>query len=118
MTLYDKHGIPVAYSEDNEYIYLFTGKPAAYFYGNTVYGFNGHQFGWVENGWIRDLQGRCAFFSENATGSGPTKPAKHVTPVKSVKCVKPVKCARHAKRAKAANSVGWSELSGIQFFNQ
>ena len=118
MTLYDRNGRPPAYSEDDEHIYLFTGQPVAYFHENAVYGFNGHQFGWFENGWVRDLNGKCVFFSENSCGSGPAKPAKYAKPAKSAKYAKPAKCARYAKYAKAASAVSWSELSGIQFFNQ
>lgn len=118
MTLYDRHGTPIAYLEDGECIYLFTGQPVAYFYENTVYGFNGHQFGWFENGWVRDLQGKCIFYTEDASGSGPVKPVKKVTPVKSVKRVKPVKQVRQVRNVKPVNNLSWSQLSGIQFFNQ
>ena len=76
MTFYDSYGTPVAYTEDDESIYLFKGNPVAYFYENKVYGYNGHHFGWYENGWVRDKNGRCVFFTENATGSGPIKPVK------------------------------------------
>lgn len=119
MTLYDSHGKPVAYIyEDNVHIYLFNGQPVAYLYGDAVYGFNGHQLGWFEDGWVRDLYGKCVFFTENATGSGPAKPIKHARPIKGVRHVKPVKCSRHAKVAKAAKSLAWSGLSGEHFFEQ
>lgn len=45
MTFYDSYGTPVAYTEDDESIYLFKGNPVAYFYENKVYGYNGHHFG-------------------------------------------------------------------------
>ena len=118
MTLYDRHGTPTAYSEEGEHIYLFTGQPVAYFYDNTVYGFNGHQFGWFENGWIRDLHGKCVFFTDDARGSGPVKPVKKVKPVKSVKRVKPVKSVKQVRKVRPVTSLNWSELSGVQFFNQ
>ncbi len=118
MILYDKEGTPIAYSEDDEHIFLFTGEPAAYFYENAVYGFNGHQLGWFENGWIRDLDGKCVFYTENASGSGPVKPVKHITPIKHIKHIVPIKHIRQIKRIRAVNSLQWSILSGIQFFNQ
>lgn len=118
MTLYDRSGTPTAYSEDGEHIYLFNGQPVAYFYENTVYGYNGHQFGWFENGWVRDLQGKCVFFSENATGSGPVKPVKKVTPVKSVKRIKPVKHVKQVRKVRPVSSLNWSPLSGTLFFHQ
>lgn len=119
MTFYDLHGKPVAYlSDDGEHIYLFNGKPVAYLYGDTVYGFNGHQFGWYGNGWIRDLNGYCVFFTEHASGSGPIKPIKQIKPIKGIKQIKPIKCIKQIKRIKPINVLAWSPLSGIQFFNQ
>lgn len=32
MTFYSREGAPIAYTEDNETIYLFTGEPVAYLY--------------------------------------------------------------------------------------
>ena len=118
MILYDRNGVPTAYSEDGEHIYLFNGQPVAYFYNDTVYGFKGRQFGWFENGWIRDLQGKCVFFSENASASGPVKPVKRVAPVKSVGRVRPVKGVRQVPKVRCVNSLSWSQLSGKQFFDQ
>lgn len=118
MTFYDLHGKPIAYLYDDIHIYLFSGQPVAYLHDNAVYGFNGHQFGWFENGWIRDLNGYCVFFTENASGSGPVKPVKHVKPAKNARYAKTAKYARHAKRAKAAKMLSWSNLSGEHFFNQ
>ena len=118
MILYDKYGEPFAYSEDDVYIYLFNGQPVAYFYNDTVYGFNGHQFGWFVNGWVRDLQGKCVFFTEYTTGPGPVKPVKKVRPIKSVKRVKPVRQVKQVRKARPVSSLNWSELSGAQFFEQ
>ena len=118
MTFYDCNGKPVAYTEDGTHVYLFTGEPVAYFVEDAVYGFNGRQFGWYENGWIRDLRGCCVFYSENATGSGPVKPVKQVCPVKCVKHVMPVKCVREVCRVRAVNQLSWSTLSGTLFFAQ
>ena len=117
LTFYDKMGKPIAYTEDGEHIYLFTGKPVAYIYENTVYGFNGHQFGWFENGWIRGLQGACVFYTENASG-GPVKPVKQVKPVKSVKWVKPVKGVKAVRRVKPVFSYSWSPYYNEMFFLQ
>ncbi len=119
MTFYDSHGNPTAYLyDDGVHIYLFNGKPVAYLHDNAVYGYNGRQYGWFENGWIRDLNGYCVFFTESASGSGPAKPAKHAKPAKSARHARPAKSARHAKHAKAAKSLSWSKLSVAQFFNQ
>ena len=117
MTFYDKTGKAIAYTEDGEHIYLFTGKPVAYISENTVYGFNGHQFGWFENGWIRDLQGACVFYTENAS-CGPVKPVKQIKPIKSIKGIKPIKSIKQIRKIKPIFSYGWSAYSNESFFNQ
>jgi hypothetical protein len=117
MVFYNQYGQPVAYTEDGIHIFLFTGEPAAYFSQDAIYGFNGKQLGWFHNGWIRDLNGQCVFFSENASG-GPAKPAKYACPAKYARYAMPAKAARQARFARAAFSPSWSALSGVQFFAQ
>jgi len=85
---------------------------------DAVFGFNGKHLGWIEDGWVRDLNGGCVFFTENAHGSGPVKPVKQVKPVKGVKHIKPVKNVRQVKRIKSIKIISWSGLSGVQFFMQ
>lgn len=116
MTFYDSNGIAVAYSEDNENIYLYNGKPVAYLFNGLVYRFNGTQLGRFENGWVRDKMGYCVFFTENAKGNGPIKPAKHIKPIKEAKQIKPIKRIRHVPAIKVANNLTWSSFSGLSFF--
>lgn len=119
MTFYDSHGKPLAYLDnDRSHIFLFNGKPVAYLYANTVYGYNGRQLGWFENGWVRDLKGYCVFFTELANDSGPAKPMKGAKPAKRSRGAKPAKRKKHSKSAKASKKVSWSKLSGEQFFSQ
>lgn len=118
MVFYDCNGTPVAYTEDGTHVYLFTGEPVSYFEQDAVYGYNGKQLGWFNNGWIRDLQGLCVFFSENASGSGPVKPIKRICPIKSIKQIKPIKSIREIRRIRPINQLAWSPLSGKQFFAQ
>lgn len=107
MIFYNRKGKPIAYLDDGVHIFLFNGRPVAHLYENAVYCFNGEHVGWFENGWIRDIKGKCVFFTENATGSGPAKPAKYATPAKS---------AMSAKFAHATNSLTWSDFSDESFF--
>lgn len=90
MDFYSSSGAPIAYSDDGEHIYLFSGKPVAYFSGTAVYTFSGKHIGWFDNGWIRDLDGYAVFFTSAARG-GPVKPVRQIKPVKGVKNVRPVK---------------------------
>lgn len=41
MEFYSKTGEPVAYSEDDEHLYLFSGAPVGYIIEDAVYAFNG-----------------------------------------------------------------------------
>ncbi|HEX7061542.1 MAG TPA: hypothetical protein VF200_06195 [Woeseiaceae bacterium] len=112
---YDKSGAPIAYCEDGEHIYLFSGEPVAFMHGDAVYSFSGKHIGWFEDGWVRDTSGRCVFFTDDATG-GPVKPVKHVKPVKGVKHVRPVKGVKAVRSVRAVRSLSWSPLSGAHFF--
>ena len=87
----------------------------AYFYGNIVYDFRGRQLGTINKGWIRDNNGLCAFFTENAYG-GPDKPVKHIRPVKSVKHVNPIKSIRHIPCVKTGRSAWLVEYVRRTFF--
>lgn len=117
ITFYDHIGRPVAYIEDGEHIYTFSGKPCAYLYeGKYVYKYDGHHIGWFENGWVRDLEGACVFFTENAGNAGLAKPFRQFKPFKSFKQLKPMKCIREIPRMKTVNMMKWSNKSGEQFF--
>jgi hypothetical protein len=68
--LYNVEGRAVAYVYEGKYIYLYGGKPVAFFHDEHVYGFDGTYLGWIQNGWIFDRHGCGAFFTKEATG-GP-----------------------------------------------
>ena len=117
MNFYDKNGNATAYTEDNIHIYLFNGKAVVYFQCNKVYGFNGSHLGWFENGWIRDLKGKCVMFSSKASG-GPIKPIKNKAPRKNIKEDMPIKKNRKQVKIKNIYHLAWSHLSGIDFLLQ
>lgn len=110
---FNRNGEAIAYT-DKEDIYLYSGKVVAYMDGDEVYAYSGKHIGWFEEGWIRDLNGNCVFFTENAVG-GLAKPATHATPAKNAQHATPAK-GKHASHAKSAYSNSWSENSGKEFF--
>ena len=115
MDFYSNSGQPIAYTEDDQHLYLFSGEPVAYLSGDAIYSFSGEHLGWFEDGWIRDKEGKCVFFTSYARG-GPLKPFKRMKPMKGMKRVKPVKGVKRVKSVKRTKSLLWSNLSGEQFF--
>ncbi|WP_345806196.1 4-fold beta flower protein [Bacillus subtilis] len=116
IVFYNRNGAATAYSDDSEHIYLFNGKPVAYFYDDSVYGYNGKHLGYFTDGWLRDNQGNCVFFTEEAIG-GPVKPIKQIKPIKNVKNIKPIKSVRQIKPIKPISSLSWSSRSSVNFFS-
>lgn len=119
MTLYERTGVPAAYIDrDGEHIYLFDGSPAAYIHGDAVYGFDGTQYGWFEKGWVRDLDGLCVFFTEEARIGGPAQPSRYETPAKWARAARPIRRSREARHAKTAYKAAWSGMTSGQFFHR
>lgn len=114
LTFYDSNGRSIAYIEDGMYIYLFSGKPVAYLSNESVYLFSGKHIGRLMNGWIRDNNGQCVLFSEDATG-GPMKPMKMMKTMRSMKQMKPMKSMKQMRPMRPMGSLSWSKLSGAQF---
>ena len=115
MDFYDRSGAPIAYSDDGEHIYLFSGRPVAYLSRTAVYTFGGMHIGWFENGWIWDLDGNAVFFTPAARG-GPGKPFRQIKPVKGVKAIRQIKEVRQLRSVKPVWALSWSRLSGDQYF--
>lgn len=115
LTFFDRAGTPVAYTEDGQHLFSFSGQPVGYLHGEHVYSFSGKHLGTFEDGWLRDHVGGAALFSDSATG-GPIKPIKKILPIKGVKQIKPIKGVRAIAPIKAIKSLSWSPLSGGQFF--
>ena len=105
---FDRSGTPVAYALDNEHIYLWNGKPAAYLQKDCVFAFSGELLGWFASGWIRDRDGRYVLFTPDASG-GPNKPARKAAGVKPVRQVRPVKGEKEVVPVRPVNSSSWSD---------
>ena len=80
-----------------KHIYLFDGKPAAYLNEDAVYGFGAPSMDGLRRGWIRDLDGYCVMFTEEARTQGPAKPSRHETPAKWARAARPVRRSRGDK---------------------
>ena len=114
-TFYNRNGQPVAYTEDGTHIYLFSGEPVAYLHGDSVYSFGGRHLGWFVDGWIRDNNGYCVFFTSEATG-GPGKPGRAGLPGKAGKAGHPGKAGREGRPGRPGFAASWSSLTASAFF--
>ena len=115
VTFYDSSGVPVAYSQDDKHIFLFSGEAVAYIYKDSLYSFFGVHLGWYLDGWVRDHDGSCVFFTEDSKG-GPMKPMKKMKPMKDTKQMKPMKGMKQMKPTSSSKKSSWSPLSGNNFF--
>lgn len=115
LEFFDRSGHAIAYSEDDEHIYLFGGQPVAYLVSGAIYNYRGEQLGWYENGWIRDKDGRCVAFSELVSG-GPPRPTMGLRPAKVVRQVRPQMEPRTSRSLRPIHSNAWSGLSVQDFF--
>jgi hypothetical protein len=106
VTLFNKNVQPVAYiGEDGETLYTWDGRAVAYLHEDKVYGWNGKQLGWFDNGTIFDIFGLRAGFirskSPVATPAEPVKPVKHMKPVKGprqIPVARPVLCYGYSSK--------------------
>jgi hypothetical protein len=115
-TFYDRSGKPVAYTEDEVHIFLYTGYPAGYLYDSAVYSYTGRHLGMLRSGWIRDHTGACVFFTEEATGGGPPLPELQAKPRKLLKKAKPPKGRRETPPPRADDLTEWSGQAAETFF--
>lgn len=118
MIFYNCKGDPIAYTDDDIDIFLFSGDPVAYITGEDIYNYKGKCIGWYDNGWVRDLQGNCVFYTENVSTSGLFRPLKKPVPIKVFKKTRPIKELRDARQLKPAKLLSWSKLSSEAFFMQ
>ena len=117
VVFYDNEGCPIAYMDDGEHIYLFSGETKAYISEGVVYRYDGCPIGWYEDGWVRDLDGYCVFFTDNATGCGPSIPSRHSLPSRASRYSIPPRYSVRPIRSRGPNRNSWSSKSGIGFLN-
>lgn len=116
LNFFNQIGEPIIYTDDNIHLFSFSGKPVAYIYGKLIYTFSGKHIGFFLDGWIRDLNGYCVFFSEIATG-GVFKPLKKYLPFKSFKHFLPSKSFRQYPHPMTYKRNAWSRYSDLNFFS-
>ena len=117
MNLYDASGQVVAYCDDGNHIFMFSGEPVAYFAGRSVYSFVGRHLGWFGGGWVRDHGGACVLFNDRASGVGPPKPDRWPVPRREPRHPLPLTGKPEPEPARPNYPPVWSDLSAAYFFN-
>lgn len=116
-TFYNSEGRAVAYiDDDGEAIYLYDGSPVAWLSDDGMFAYSGKFLGWLSDGWVRDLRGDCAFFTDSTSGGGPVRPVRQVKPVRGVRGIRPVRGVRQVRPVRPVNSLSWSRLRSESFF--
>ncbi len=104
-SLFDQDGKAVAYlAADRETIYLWDGRAAAYLVGPRVFGVNGRQLGWFDNGTFFDIYGLRAGFLKSKSPI-PTD----IEPVKSGKKARSIRKPRQGGLAKPTLCYGYAD---------
>lgn len=118
ISLFNSDGEPIAYidtrDQDNT-IYLWHGKPVAYFSNENIYGFNGKHLGWWDDGVIHDHDGNVIAATKKRINSFTKfegfKAFKEFKPFKAFKEFVPFK--QFVRNNWSANSTKYFLVKGI-----
>ena len=117
LIFYDRQGNPLCYSVGYSTLYLFSGEAVAYLADDLIFTFSGVHLGRFENGWVRDRQGECVFFTGHARG-GPARPDVKPCPTACAKKPLPPYAKTEWPKPPVFDRNTWSRLSGPQFFTE
>jgi hypothetical protein len=110
---FDSKGAAIAYFDDDETLYLWSGEPVAYVAEDSLFGFNGNHLGWRKDGMIYDHDGYVV-----AAISGMFKTPVALAPFKGLKKLKPLKSLKELKPLKPIFVSSWSGNPAQSFFLQ
>jgi hypothetical protein len=110
---FDSKGAAIAYFDDDDTLYLWSGEPVAYMDEDSLFGFNGNHLGWRKDGVIYDHDGYVV-----AAISSRFKTPVAVAPLKALKELKPLKSLKELKPLKPIFVSSWSDNPARSFFLQ
>ena len=108
---FDSRGAAIAYFDDDEVVYLWSGEPVAYRDEDSLFGFNGSHLGWLHEGAIYDHDGDLV-----AAVAGRLRGAVRTPPVKDLKELKPLRGLKELKPLKPLFGSSWSRIPARSFF--
>ena len=112
-SLFDARGNAAAYltTDTDTTFYLWSGEPAAYLSGESIFGFNGKHLGWYRGGIVYDSDG-AVVAAPAAAFATPVAPA----PPKGLRQLKPLKGLKELRPLKPLFSNSWSSTLAAVFF--
>ncbi|VVP24102.1 hypothetical protein PS870_03978 [Pseudomonas fluorescens] len=115
LDFYDMQHKPIAYTDDDEHLYAYCGRPLAYFHEGSVYSYPGLHLGFIANGYIRDNNGHIVLRTPES-GGGSMKMWLLPPPPKGPKQMRYLKCRRRPKFY-ALMRLFQSKIPGDEFFS-
>lgn len=116
LNFYDRDRKPIVYTDDDEHLYAYCGRPVAYFYEGSVYSYPGRHLGFISDGVIRDNNGRIVLYTADSRGGG-MKRYLPPAPEKGAKHMRYLKCRRRPKYEILYPTSWWSKIPSEQFFS-
>lgn len=116
LDFYDRGRLPIAYTDDDEHLYAYCGRPLAYFHEGSVYSYPGRHLGCISDGVIRDNHGHIVLYTADSRG-GCEKPYLLPTPEKGLQQMRYLKCRRRAKHEIPFRLSWWSKIPSQEFFS-
>ena len=114
--LWDKHGKPLAYvDDDRESIYLFDGTPVAWLFQSAIYSYGGRLLGWMEQGWVFGRDGKCLLFTAQAH-SKPSRPFRQEAGARSERGLRPSRAPRDTLVKRPERTQVWATGDPMRFF--
>ena len=115
--IFDKKGKTSYYlDQDKVHIYSWEGEAVAFVEKGAVFSFKKKHLGWYDEGWLRDLDGKCIGCTEPGKG-GPNPPrAKHPAEPPAEKKEPPEKPEITETPERPVRKPMWSEFSEADFF--
>lgn len=113
---YDRERTPIAYTDDNEHLYAYCGRPVAYIHEGSIYSYPGRHLGSISEGVIRDNHGHIVLYTAESRG-GAMKGMLLPVPPKGLKQMRYLKCRRRPKLESLFRLSCWSQIPGQQFFS-
>ncbi|OGH92579.1 MAG: hypothetical protein A2563_02795 [Candidatus Magasanikbacteria bacterium RIFOXYD1_FULL_40_23] len=115
--IYNRYGTPMLRLLEDGRLVSFTGKSIGFIKESNLFNYSGEYCGWFENGIMRDQNGHCVGFGENASDfPAPFFPFKQFKPFPGFVEFEPFRPFTGFIPFKPLKTFSWSEKDPISLF--